>query len=57
MNPKYKKGLSKEVAVRREAAQKMRTKKYKENPDDPTLYTPLPGDEKAPKRRSKYADG
>jgi hypothetical protein len=48
---------NKAVDARRKAAQKMRTKKYKENPNDPTLYTPLPGDEKAPKRRSKYADG
>ena len=57
MPAKYSKGLSKDKAKRRAAAQKLRSKKYKENPDDPTLYEPLPGDDKAPTKRSKYADG
>jgi len=57
MPAKYSKGLSKNKAKRRAAAQKLRSKKYKENPDDPTLYEPLPSDDKAPTKRSKYADG
>ena len=45
MPAKYSKGLSKSTARRRAAAQKLRTKKYKENKMTPADYKKkLPGD-------------
>jgi len=44
MPAKYSKGLSKSMARRRAAAQKMKTKLYKKNPKAKALYEPLPGD-------------
>ena len=44
MPAKYSKGLSKNVARRRAAAQKMKAKLYKKNPKAKALYKPLPGD-------------
>jgi hypothetical protein len=46
MPKKYSKGLDPKTAKRRAAAQKMKAKLYKQNPKDPRLYKPLPGDEK-----------
>ena len=56
MNPKYKKGLAPSTAARREAAQKIKTKQYKEG--SKTAYkADLPGDEKPATEGSKYNEG
>ena len=48
---------NKAVDARRKAAQKMRTKKYREGKMTKDDYKPLPGDEKKPMVKSKYSDG
>lgn len=56
MKEQYKQGLSPSIAARREAAQKIKTKQYKEG-NKAAYKQDLPGDEKPAKEKSKYSEG
>jgi hypothetical protein len=56
MNPKYTEGLDKKTALRRAAAQRLKTKQY-EAGDKKAFKQDLPGDEKPAKKESKYNEG